>query len=593
MVIVVTGKPISATFYRLLIILLAVISFGLAFFHFFVESSKPDVQPIVAHSHVRSPWIRNADYFNYSVYDQAGLRIPSHFTAAGLWPVDRDEQLESYEIKSCLSPDLQKHEEATCRFHAVMMDAGSTGTRVHIFEFSHDVRDSTAPFKLEKEVYHQVTPGLSFYLKNPKQAAESIVPLINKAKSTVPKSQWKHTPISLKATAGLRLLSAKQADNIIAEVDRLLEKTGFLTNEESVSIMTGIDEGIFGWFTLNFLLDRLSALKQEPINDLINQVFHESNFGHTTLQTAAALDLGGGSTQVTFRPEFNSTLIRAPVDFIKQIKLVGRLIDLYTHSYLGNGLMAARLASLKIANTAHMNDNISLNFFTSCLPPHFLLLWKYNDVVYNVSGKSPYNFENCLLEQQALTNLTIIDQPVELANRDLYVFGYFFDRAEQSGITLGNGGYATIADFVSAAKKSCTKRRLGHKDHEQWRCHDLSYIIALLRAYNLSNDKKFYLTRRIHNMEVSWALGASYHLLNSYHESQKSRFTTGVIDVQLSKPHVGSPSSFGPCVCERMFYTTGDVLKGSAWLNLSAYFFCSRIYYGLIGILPSTFAHLA
>lgn len=44
--------------------------------------------------------------------------------------------------------------------------------------------------------------------------------------------------------------------------------------------MEGTDEGIFSWFTVNFLMERFNT--------------------HNPGSTLAALDLGGGSTQVTF-----------------------------------------------------------------------------------------------------------------------------------------------------------------------------------------------------------------------------------------------------------------------------------------------------
>lgn len=47
--------------------------------------------------------------------------------------------------------------------------------------------------------------------------------------------------------------------------------------------MEGTDEGIFSWFTVNFLLERFNS--------------------HNSGNTVAALDLGGGSTQVTFSPD--------------------------------------------------------------------------------------------------------------------------------------------------------------------------------------------------------------------------------------------------------------------------------------------------
>lgn len=74
---------------------------------------------------------------------------------------------EHYEIKSCLSTDLQEHERVTCRFYGLMIDAGSTGTRIHIFEFSHDTKNPASPFKLENEIFMEVKPGLSDYAQRP------------------------------------------------------------------------------------------------------------------------------------------------------------------------------------------------------------------------------------------------------------------------------------------------------------------------------------------------------------------------------------------------------------------------------------------
>ena len=49
--------------------------------------------------------------------------------------------------------------------------------------------------------------------------------------------------------------------------------------------MNPLDEGMFGWFTVNFLLDQFENVK---VGDLSG--------------SHVSLDLGGGSTQITFAP---------------------------------------------------------------------------------------------------------------------------------------------------------------------------------------------------------------------------------------------------------------------------------------------------
>ena len=125
-------------------------------------------------------------------------------------------------------------------------------------------------------------------------------------------------------TSGLRLLPVEQAQAIIEEVEKVLIFSGFKQEKTLVEIMNPRDEGLYAWFTVNFLLDIFS-------NDLID------NF--------VSLDLGGGSTQITFVPS------KYPVDglegrkhFLHNVTILGNRHIVYTHSYLGLGLMAARQA---------------------------------------------------------------------------------------------------------------------------------------------------------------------------------------------------------------------------------------------------------
>jgi len=50
------------------------------------------------------------------------------------------------------------------------------------------------------------------------QGAESLQPLLEEAAKYIPQSKWRDTPIALKATAGLRMLSNNTAAQILEKV---------------------------------------------------------------------------------------------------------------------------------------------------------------------------------------------------------------------------------------------------------------------------------------------------------------------------------------------------------------------------------------
>lgn len=130
--------------------------------------------------------------------------------------------------------------------YALTIDAGSTGSRIHVYKFNNC---GPSP-QLEYETFKAVKPGLSAYARDPTAAAASLDPLLEEAYRVVPESLRKCTPVEVKATAGLRLLGQQESEAILDEVRNRLETNWDFTvsGERAVEIMDGKDEGKSGFF---------------------------------------------------------------------------------------------------------------------------------------------------------------------------------------------------------------------------------------------------------------------------------------------------------------------------------------------------------
>ncbi len=74
---------------------------------------------------------------------------------------------------------------------------------------------------MSQELFIKVKPGLSSYSKNPDEATESIKPMLEKALVVIPKEYHPLTRITLKATAGLRMISDSIANRILNNVIKI------------------------------------------------------------------------------------------------------------------------------------------------------------------------------------------------------------------------------------------------------------------------------------------------------------------------------------------------------------------------------------
>ncbi|KAJ2403160.1 Guanosine-diphosphatase [Coemansia sp. RSA 2559] len=409
--------------------------------------------------------------------------------------------------------------------YVLMVDAGSTGSRIHVYKFNY-CKDQP---ELEDEIFEQRKPGLSSFDGNADGAAHSLDDLMEVAMRGVPESLRSCTPIAVKATAGLRMLGAEKSQRILSAIETHL-RTDYpfrLVPKAPVEIMDGKDEGIYAWITVNYLLGSL---------------------GNAEHKTAATFDLGGGSTQIVFEPRYEAWDPKAlgapqmaPGEHRYDVAYGGQNYTLYQHSYLGYGLMQARMKiKTMIAEEAANNGRFSVEH--PCFPPGFREEVAIADGKHQVTikGISADALNSTAQSSDACHRsvLKIFDKDAHCAQKPcsfngiyqpeldktfatnpFYIFSYFYDRT----YPLGVRDEFKLADVKALADKVCKHdvALFASKDQQQeitaenHYCLDLSFQYSLLRdGVEMPEDRVVRSTRKIKDAETGWCLGASLAVLD-------------------------------------------------------------------------------
>lgn len=172
--------------------------------------------------------------------------------------------------------------------YGIVVDAGSSGSRAYLYHWPPKSQPtdllSIKPLmdSFRQPLVKTVTPGLSSLEKSPDKVFEYLKPLLDFASNHIPEENQAETPLFILATAGMRLIPAEKQDLILSNLfEHISQKYSFYFPEDNLEIISGIQEGIYQWLAINYVLDKFG---HDP--------------GQNRSPTVGAIDMGGASMQI-------------------------------------------------------------------------------------------------------------------------------------------------------------------------------------------------------------------------------------------------------------------------------------------------------
>ncbi|XP_031457903.1 ectonucleoside triphosphate diphosphohydrolase 8-like [Phasianus colchicus] len=347
--------------------------------------------------------------------------------------------------------------------YGLVFDAGSTHTALYVYQWPADKENGTGIVS-QVESCTVNGSGISSYADDPAGAGASLKPCLAKAMTIIPAEQQRQTPTYLGATAGMRLLreqNSTKAEQVFAEVTKAIRE--YPVDFRGAQILTGNEEGSFGWITVNYLLDTLIKFS------FAGKWEHPQN-----TEVLGALDLGGASTQITFQPGVTIEDKNTSVLF----RLYGTNYSLYTHSYLCYGQTQALK---RLIAALHQQAQRSVR--------RGLPFGEEGDVVFTIT-----------LLPQAFSGF-------------YYTFS-FLNLTSQQSLSHVN---ATVWDFCNKNWSKLVETFPENKEHLHTYCVVGLYILTLLvDGYKFDEHtwSNIHFSQKAGNTDIGWTLGFMLNLTN-------------------------------------------------------------------------------
>ncbi|XP_048469764.1 ectonucleoside triphosphate diphosphohydrolase 8-like [Rhincodon typus] len=411
----------------------------------------------------------------------------------------------------------------------IVLDAGSTYTSIYLYHWPVIKNNGTG---IISQLYKcDVDEGISSFANDPAKAGQSLRPCLDKMLKYIPPKEFQETNISLGATDGMRLLELQnqsQSQMILDVVQKTIQSYPFRFHE--AWILTGAQEGAFGWITVNYLLRSFLQYSWEGI------WIHPG-----PIQTYGTLDLGRLSTQLTFIPKGNIRNMPGKMN----IHLYGYNYIIYTHSYLCYGqqqsirkyiatLLKGKDLSTRIENPCYLKGyertlTLGSIYDSPCISARrpspydrtqrFTVFGSGNPAKCSQGLKAIFNFTAC--GRSTTCSFDRVYQPAIHGN--FYAFSEFFHVFHFLNLTSDspslNKAKRTIEEFCTRNWTEVNAAYPNEK-HDQLRdyCISANYIhILLVNGYkfNSSTWENIVFDKKIGQRDIGWTLGYMLNLSNT------------------------------------------------------------------------------
>lgn len=477
----------------------------------------------------------------------------------------------------------------------MILDAGSSGTRVHVYRWKNHARaiKDASPHEMlslpeigqKKHYTKKIKPGVSTFGDNPSEVGPYLQELLDHALSIVPEDQVRDTPIFLMATAGVRLLEPMNQKALLGEICSYAQAhTEFSLPDCDlhIQVIPGETEGLYGWIAANYLLGGFDSPSE-----------HQHGDGH---HTYGFLDMGGASAQIAFAP--NTTEAEKHSNDLKLLRMrtlngASAVYKVFTTTWLGFGVNQARERYVDAIEEMYKGSHEMLD---PCLPSG-LITTLDGTPVGSSKGEGPFlvgtgRFKECVDQAAPLLDkdAPCADQPCLLhgqhvpaidfdVNHFVGVSEYWHTTHEVFEMAHKDAAYdftayeKMVKSFCAAEwediKADVENNKWGHKVNEktaQEVCFKASWLINVLHegigipkhgldkithgaGYNASKElahkgkgflDPFQAVDSIRDMEVSWTLGK----MVLYAAGQIPPSNTQALPVGFGSNTAGIPADF-------------------------------------------------
>jgi Golgi nucleoside diphosphatase len=497
-------------------------------------------------------------------------------------------------------------------FSSKQIDAGSTGSRMHLYEWKprtlhndHEVQEVVSGRTLsnpgtDSRWTARLRPGISTFADLPddqivEALAEYLEPLLDFSKHVLAskRDRFDTFPIYLRATAGMRTLTTADRARVMNGVRTLFSNTTyspFYFQEEQARVISGEEEAIFGWAGVNFLLGTL---------------IDDSQGAGVVVKprlTYGALDLGGASTQISFyQPDQDimSNLFKLQIG-------QGKHWNLYSHSFLEYGIEAAtNRFEARLIDGMDTTERLVDGVHNPCLPggasKHIrnnihvdadnVETWDYdkssvsgsyqNAILKNANTGGDY--ETCSTFVKALLHQDKNDW-CEFSHRGDCSFAGVYQpelplQSKHFGEFLAFSNFYHVWDFLQLPSRStlaaldnatrtvCSMSETEVHDYAgdlfyapamiNDMCFRSTYAFQLLRnGYGFKMDDSITATNVIGGQKVGWTLGAIMYEINTLPWHYVTRAEPEVV----MDPFLGTSIFFAALVCG-MLFALGSIFR--------------------------------